>query len=184
MQATTCFHDSVPHAILQEADFVLHDPVAFHPANRMFDPDTDGRDPPIHGFLRGGEFPSPRCFLGWDDGDPRQAESLEALILIQATARGQGLPRFLGQALIRRVACTRMAQAAHVTGLRDHEEVFERVARLLATVILVLFFGIFRAVDRTFSAIMPTRGVVDLPSVVCGATITVNSAAVRAGSSS
>jgi hypothetical protein len=42
MQATTCFHDGVPNAVLQEADFVFHDPIAFHPANGMFDPDADG----------------------------------------------------------------------------------------------------------------------------------------------
>ena len=77
-----------------------------------------------------------------------------------------------------------MAQAAHVTGLVDHEEVFERVTLLLATVICLLLFGIGRAVDRTFGAIMPKRGVADPPSVECVSNIAANSAAVRAGSSS
>jgi hypothetical protein len=36
MQATTCFHNSVPYAILEETDVVLHDPVAFHPTTGMF----------------------------------------------------------------------------------------------------------------------------------------------------
>jgi hypothetical protein len=86
MQATTGFHDSVPNPILQEADFVLHDPVAFGPANGMFDPDADGRDPTIRRFLRGREFPSTWCFHGLEDRDPILEESLEALILIQAAA--------------------------------------------------------------------------------------------------
>jgi hypothetical protein len=41
MQATTCFHDSVPYPILEEAEFVLHDPVAFHPTNGVFNANTD-----------------------------------------------------------------------------------------------------------------------------------------------
>jgi hypothetical protein len=40
----------------------------------------------------------------------------------------------------------------------DHEEVFERVTLLLATVILLWLFWIVRAVDRTFGALMPKRG--------------------------
>ena len=60
--------------------------------------------------------------------------------------------------LIRGFAFTGVTQEAHVTGLVDYEEVFERVAFLLATVILVWLLRIGRAVDRTFGAIMPKRG--------------------------
>ena len=77
-----------------------------------------------------------------------------------------------------------MTQEAHVTRLSDHQEVFERVTLLLAAVIVLLLFGIGRAVDRTFGAIMPKRGVVDFPSVECALNSAANSAAVRAGSSS
>jgi hypothetical protein len=69
MQATTCFHDGVPHPVLQEADFILHDPVAFHPTNRVFNPDSDGGNTPIHRLLRRRKFSSGRCFLGLDDRD-------------------------------------------------------------------------------------------------------------------
>jgi hypothetical protein len=112
-----------------------------------------------------------------------QAESLEALILIQTAARWQGIPSQLCQALIRGFAFIGVAQEAHVTRLVDHEEVFERVTLLLATVIVLWLFGIGRAVDRTFGAIMPKRGVVEPPSVACVSNIAANSAAVRAGSS-
>ena len=111
----------------------------------MFDPDADGRDPTVRRFLRGREFPSTRCFLGLEDRDPIQEESLEALILIQAAARWQGLARQLCQALIRRFAFSGVAHEAQVT-------------RLLATVILLLRCGICRAVDRTCGAIMPKWG--------------------------
>ena len=77
-----------------------------------------------------------------------------------------------------------MTQEAHVASLSDHQEVFERVTLLLAAVIFLLRFGIARPVDRTFSAIMPKRGVLELPSTECVSNIAANSAAVRAGSSS
>jgi hypothetical protein len=184
MQATTCFHDAVPHPVLQEADVVLHDSVAFHPTDGVFDPDADGRDPTIRRLLRGRGFPSTRCCLRLDDRDVMQAESLEALILIQTAARWQGRPSQLCQALIRCFAFIGGAQEAHVTCLSDHEEIFERVTLLLATVICLWLFGIGRTVDRTFGAIMPTRGVVDLPPGACVSNIAANAAAVRAGSRS
>ena len=117
MQATTCFHDSIPYPVLQKADFVLHDPVAFHPTNRVFNPDSDGGNTTIRRFLRGREFSSRRFFLGLDDRDVLQAESLEALILIQTAARWQGIASQLCQALIRGFAFRGVAQEAHVTGL-------------------------------------------------------------------
>jgi hypothetical protein len=183
MQATTRFHHGITNAIFQEADFVFHDSVAFHPTNGMFNPHSDGGNTPIARLLRRSKFPSTWGFLGLEDRDVRQEKSLEALILIQATAGWQGIACQLGNALIRGVAFTGMAQEAHVTRLGDYEEVFERMTLLLATIKLLLLFGIFRAVDRTFSAIMPKRGVLDLPSAVCGATIAANSVDVRAGSS-
>ena len=88
MQATTCLHDSVPYPVLQEADFVLHDPIAFHPPHGMFYPDPDRRNPTIGLFLRWREFPAAGLFLGLKNRDPLQAESLKALILIQTTAGG------------------------------------------------------------------------------------------------
>ena len=91
MQATTCFQDGIPNPVLQEPDFVFHDPITFHPANGMFNPDADGRDPTIRRFLRRSEFPSTRCFLGLEDRDAFPEESLEALILIQATAGWQSI---------------------------------------------------------------------------------------------
>jgi hypothetical protein len=184
MQATTCFHDDVPYPVLQKAELVLHEPVAFHPTNGVFHTDSDGGKTAIRRLLRGCEFPSTRCFLGLDDGDVLQVEPLEAPILIQAAARWQGIASALCHALIRSCASIGVAQEAYVTGLVDHEEVVARGTLLLAAVICLWLFGIGRAVDRPCSAIMPTRGVVDLPSVACGLNIAAHAAAVRAGSHS
>jgi hypothetical protein len=182
MQAITCFHDGIPYPILQKTDFVLDGPVALHPTNGMFNPDSDRRDPTIGCFLRRREFSFRRFFLGLDDRDVLQAEVLEALILIQRAPRWQAISSQLGQALLRGFAFIGVAQEANVTGLVDHEQVIERVTLLRATVIFLLLFGIGRAVDRMFSATMPKRGMVQPPSVECVLTIAANSAAVRAGS--
>ena len=88
MQATTCFHDGVPNAVLQETDFIFHDSVAFHATNGMLDPYADRRNPTIGRLFRWRQFSSGRSFLGLDDRGARQDESLEALILIQTATRG------------------------------------------------------------------------------------------------
>ena len=184
MQATTCFHHGITKAILQEADFVFHDSVTFHPTNGVFNTNSDGGNSTIGRLLRRGEFPSPRGFLGLEDGDARQEKPLKALILIQATAGWQGVAGQLRHALIRSFPLTSMAQEAHVTGLMNHEEVFERVAFLLPTVMVLLFLGIFWAVDWSFSTIMPKRGDKGAPSVRLAANISANASALRAGSKS
>jgi hypothetical protein len=184
MQATTCFHDGIPQPILQETNFILDDSVAFHSANGVFNADSNGGNTMIRGFLRGGEFSSRGFSLGLDDRHVLQAESLEALILIQATAKWQGVAGQLGNALISGFPFTGVAQEAHVTALIDHEEVFERVAFLLATVILLLLLWVFRTLDGSFGTIMKKRAVVGPASVRFAASSVAKSSAVRAGSNS
>ena len=181
MQATTCFHDSIPNAILQEADDVLHDPVAFHPPNGVFDPHANRRNLTIRRLLRGCEVPTTRFFLGLHDRHPWQEESLEPLILIQTTPEGQGIGCHLRQADIRCFAFTGRTQEANVTALIDYEAVFERVTLLLATVVFFLLLRILRTLDGSLSTIMPKRGAVEGTSVSGLASSAANSSAVRAG---
>jgi hypothetical protein len=133
-------------------------------------------------LLRGCECPATRCVLGVDEWAVRPGDSLAAPIVIQAVARGHSSARARGHARLRSVACIGVAQAADVTGLVDHAEVCARVTRLRAAVIGWWRFGIGRAVDRTGRAIMPTRGVGELPAVACGVHLAAHAAAVRAGS--
>jgi hypothetical protein len=100
MQATTCFHDGIPHPVLQEADCILYDPVTFHPTDGVRNTDSDGGNTTIRGLLRGCEFSSRGFFLGLDERDVLQIEPLEALILIQLAPSWQGIARQLCQALI------------------------------------------------------------------------------------
>jgi hypothetical protein len=184
MQATTRFHDGITNPILEETDFVFHDPKAFHPTDRVFNTDSDRRDPSIGGFLRRREFTPTGFFLGLNDRDPSQDEPLEAHILVEITPKRQGIARQLREAFIMGFAFIGRTQEANVTALIDHEQVFERVALFLATVVVLLFLGISRAVDWSFSAIMPKRGDVG-PSFECLVVKRVaSSSAVQAGSRS
>src|SRR5215510_13170574 len=99
MQPTTRFHNGIPKAILQEADGVSHDSVTFHPTNGVFNPNSDGGNTTIGRLLTRSEFSSRRCFRRLENRNPLPEESLEALILIQAAARGQGIARHFCQAL-------------------------------------------------------------------------------------
>ena len=181
MQATARLHNRVPYAILQEADGILHDPVAFDSPNGMFDADPDGRDATIRRFFRWGEVPPTRFLLRLEQQHIGQIASLEAFILIQATPRWQRIARLLCYRLLRRFACTSDAQKAHMTRLGDQQEVFERVTLLLAAVIFFLLFCIFRTLDRSLRPVVPKRGEGAVASVLCRASSATNSAAVRAG---
>jgi hypothetical protein len=183
MQPTTRVHDGIPKAILQEADVIFHDSVAFHSTNGVFKTDSDGGNATIGRFLRRGEFPSRGCFLGLDDRDAGQKNPLEAFRLIQATAGWQGVACQLRQALIRGFPVTGVAQEAQVTGLMNHEEVVERMAFLLPTVILLWLLRIFRTLERSFGPIMNKRAAGAAASLG-GVSIVATSAAVRAGRNS
>jgi hypothetical protein len=157
MQPTTRFHHGITNALLQEADVVLHPPVAFHPTHGVLNTEADGGTTTIGRFLRRGELSSTRCFLRLEDRDARQEKSLEALRLIQATAGGQGVACPLGHALSRGFPFRGGAQAAKVPGLIDHEAVFARGAFFLPTVILLLLLRVFRTLDWSFGPLMKSR---------------------------
>jgi hypothetical protein len=67
MQTTTRFHDGIPHPILQEAYVVFHHPISIHSTDRVFNPDSDGRDGAIACLFRWHEFPTRGFFLGLED---------------------------------------------------------------------------------------------------------------------
>ena len=158
MQATAYFHDSVTNSALQETALVFHPAVAFHPANRVLDPDADGRDGTIGHFFPWRRFTPARFLLGLDDGHSGQNKSLEAHILIETTPRRQRIALKICKALIMHLACLGGAKKANGTGFINHEEVFQRVALLLATIMLWLFFRVFRTLDWACSTIMPKKG--------------------------
>ena len=184
MQATTRLHDGVANAVPQEAYLVFHHPIAFHTPNRVFDADSDRCDRTIMCFRWWGEFTTTRFFLRLDHGDTVEDKALEAHILVEATAVGQGIALQLSQAFIIRLPFIRGTQETNLTGLINYEEVFDRMAFLLAAVVVLLILWIGWAVDRSLRTIMPKRGDKGPPFARFAASITAKSSAVRAGRSS
>jgi len=181
MQVATCFHHDIANASLHKANLVFHHPVAFHPTDGVFNPDSDGRNAALGRLLRRGEFTPTGVFLGLKRRHPGQEESLESRLLIETTTGWQRLARQIREALLMRPACIGGTQTAHVTGLMDHEEVFERVACLLATVILLLICRVFRTLDGSFGPSMQQRGAGAGASVGGVVSLVATSSAVRAG---
>jgi hypothetical protein len=184
MQATTCFHDSIANPIPQKAYLVFDDTVAFHPTNGVFNTDPDGRNTTIVGFLRRGEFTPTGFLLGLEYRHTGQKESMESCILVKTTARWQRIARQICDTLIVRLTFIGGTQKANVTGLVNHEEVFERMAFLLATVILLLILRVFWTLDGSFGPIVKKRGARAGGSVAGGVSIVAKASAVRAGRSS
>jgi hypothetical protein len=158
MQPTTCFHDSITNPILQEADFVFHHPISLHPTSRVFNPDSDGRHQAMACLLRWGEFPTRGFFLGLHDRQSLISISLEAHILIEIPSRWEGILFQFREAFIIDLPFRCGTQETNPTGLIDYQEVFDRVAFLLAAVAFLLVLGIGGTMDRSLSTIMPKRG--------------------------
>ena len=184
MQATTCFHDDIPNAVLHEASLVLHDPLAFHPTNGVFDADSARRDLTMVCFLRWGEFTMTGLFLRVDDRDPLECNALEPKIVIKTTAAGESLADQIREAVVRRLPRRGGAQEAKMTGLIEHQAVVDRVPLLLAAVVVLLVLGSGRAMERSLRASMPTRGESRTPSGRLAPRLTEKAAAFRAGSRS
>ena len=181
MQSTTRLHDGVANAIPQEAYLIFDHPRAFHPANGVFNTDSQRRDRTMGRFLRWGVFTPTRFFLRLDDGDTAEEKTLAAHILVEATAAWQGIALQLRQALIMRLPFRCGTQEAQVTGLSAHEEVLDRVALLLAAVVCLLCLWIGWAVDRALSAILPNRGGPGATFVRAAVSRLASASAVRAG---
>jgi hypothetical protein len=184
MQSTRRLHDGIASAVLHDAYLVFHNPVSFYSNNCVFDTHADGRDHAILRFLRWGEFTPRWLVLRLNDRDLVQHKALESLIVIEVTPAWEAITRQLRQAFVLFLAFNGVTQAADVTGLLDDQQVVDRVALLLAAVVVLLVFGIDWAMDRSLSAIMPTRRGFGTPSVRVAASITVTSSAFRAGRSS
>ncbi len=130
------------------------------------------------------EFTATQFFLGLDDRDPIACKAMKAQILIETTPVGQGIAGQIRPTFIMSFPLTGVAQEANVTALVDHQQVFDRVARFLSAVVVLLFLWIGGAVDRSLSAIMPKREVLGAAFVRSAASHAAKSSAVRAGSSS
>jgi hypothetical protein len=119
--------------------------------------------------------------LGLDDRHPITRIPLEAHLLVETTSGWEGIAFQISAAFILRRPFIRGTQEARLTTLIDHEQAFDRGALLLAPGECLLVLGSGRAVDRSLSTSMPTRGGGGTPAVGLAASLPTNSSAVRAG---
>jgi hypothetical protein len=130
-----------------------------------------------------GELTPTGCLLGWDHRAPVPQKALESPIVRAVTPAWQGLIGQIRAAFVMFLACHRVTHAAPVTGLIEHAEGCDRVARFLAPGVCLWFLWIGRAMARSRRAIMPTRGGGGTHAVCWVASSNAPSAAFRAGSS-
>ena len=184
MQATARLHEAVATAVRQEAYLLFHHPTAFHAANGRLKADSDRRDRPIARLLRGRECPPRRFLRRLDDGESVEEKALDAPVLIETPPVREGIAFECSSAFSMGLPFLCGTQETTVTACLDHEEVLDRVARLLAAIVFLLVLGSGRALDRSLSAIMPKRGGCGTPPVLLAASMTAHSLARRAGRSS
>jgi hypothetical protein len=184
MQPPTRFHDSIANPLLQEAYLVFHHAISLHPTDGVFTSDADGRDGSITCLLRWGECPTRGGFLGLEDGQPITCLPLEAHLLIETTSGWEARALQRSEDFLMRLPFLGGTQEAHMTGLIDDEEVFDRGAFLLAPGAFLLVLGSGATVDGALRALMPQRGDSGAPLVRAAVSRTANSSAVRAGRSS
>ena len=88
METTTGFHNLIAEIRSPIADFVLDNAKTLDAIDGVFDPDADGRNGPIAGFLVVSERLTARLLLGLHYGDAVEIKGLETGILIQDTVLG------------------------------------------------------------------------------------------------
>ena len=165
-------------------DHIVNDTIAFHTSDTMLDMHADSRNAFVFRFFFGGQSAFWWFLLWLYDCYSWQGKALECTILCQLAAFRQLILRFVCNPFVMRFPFIGGTQEANMTGLIDHEEVFDRMALLLAAVVVLLVLGIGWAVDRSLRTIMPKRGEKETSSVRLAASITANSSAFRAGSNS
>jgi hypothetical protein len=117
-----------------------------------------------------------------DERDPLARIALEPHVLRETTTGREGIALKIREALLMGLPFLGRTPEAKVAGLIDHEEVLDRLAFLLAAVVVLLVLGIGWAVAWSLRTILPNRGGKGTPSGRVAANLTANSSALRAGS--
>ena len=81
MESTARFHNSVPEAWFPIANFVFDDPIAFDPADGMFDTNPERSMPLVEVFVQVGKRFAAWLLFGLKDSDLIQLEALKTRVL-------------------------------------------------------------------------------------------------------
>lgn len=158
MQPAGDRHHQVAEGHLPVAQLLLDDPTALDTTHRVLDAHLLARYPTILFFLLWCQL-STTWLLGWLlDHDRLRCEALKSHVLIQHASRWKTVDFFIHKRFVMPFSSIRLTQEADLAAVIDHQNVLDRMALLLATVILGLFFCVSWALDRAFGAIVIKKG--------------------------
>ncbi len=178
MQPAGNFHHHVTDAVLPVADFVLHDPAALHPTDRMLNPHFLACNAAVLFFLFQREVATTGLLHWLAHRHRRDSKSLKPPVLIERTIRRQTIRCIINNRFLMPFSCIRWAHVLNDTRRSNQQNILYRVTFLLSTVIFLLLIGIYRSLDGTFGAIMVKKGALSNDAVAASDI----SVAVRDGS--
>jgi hypothetical protein len=188
MQPTTRLHHHITDTMPPDPTGFIDDATAFNPTNGVFDPNTQGGDAPVLGFLRIRQLLPTWFFLRLHDGDAWQREALKSCVLPQPTARWQCIPFHVSDPFIMDAARIGLTQKKNASIRRCQTQVLDTMPLFLSTICFFLLIGIKRPVYRSLGAVMKkSAGSVSAASVFGArlpAKYLANSSALRAGTAS
>src|ERR671933_58384 len=178
MQPTRNFHHRVTDTVLPVTNFILDDTTTLHTTDCVLNPHFLARNATILFFLFRPEFTATRFLGGLSHGYCCDGKSLKPHVLVEGTISRQTIGFIISNRFVMPFPSMRWAQVLNDARLSNQEDIFYRMAFLLATVIFLLFVGIYRSLDRTFGAVVVKKGApLDDDGSASGRSI-----AVRAGS--
>ena len=153
-QAAGRRHHQVVKGWAMVAVDIMNDAEDLGPAETVFDPDAFAGDGLIRFLLGGGQFTPTRFLLGLVSRRAGWLIALEAGIFPESTAGREEEIGLIHSRFIMLLALTGRAQGLDLAGtFVSDDDILDRVALLLATVVLALAFSVFRALDRAFRAV-------------------------------
>src|SRR6266850_1629433 len=158
MQRPADFHDQVADGRLPKAAGVMDHAAARDAAIDVLNMHAAACDAPIGGFLAAPEGSASWLAGRHDDLDLVERERLEAQILEQSTARGEGIGGGIRHPLIVGTPRIRLTQEEDGEHGVDQQHMFDRVARVLAAITARRLRRILGTPDTSFGPILRTRG--------------------------
>jgi hypothetical protein len=173
-------HQHVADGVLPVAEFVLDNAAALHAPNRVLNAHFLAGNPAIFFLVFRCKLATTRFLCRLLDRYIVYRETLKAHILIQHTACRQRLLFVIDKRFVvplPRIGCTHKPDH---TRLINQEDILNRMAFLLTTIIFVLFIRIYGSLDSTFCPILIKKGA----SSAAGGSGAATSVARRTGTTS
>ncbi len=151
-------HDRVSDRVLPVAEFVRDDATALDAPNRVLNSHFLARSPAVCFLLFGGELPTTWFLCRLLDRYIHDCETLKAHILIQHASCRQSVLFVIDQRFVVPLPSIGCTHKPDETCFVNQQNIFDRVAFFLTTIIFVLLIRIYWSLDATFCPIMIKKG--------------------------